>query len=156
VVGLGLVATTDEPATAEESDSFMSLVARVSNDWSEETAGLVGGLLFGKAFLQANPTFLGEWADSVSRLALKDMLALGRAIVGRPDNTPVAAQLSVPTVVIHGEADAGILLETGVRLADRIPKATLVRIPAVGHCPPVEAPSAVTAEVIRLAEVCLS
>ena len=155
VLGLGLVATTDEPSTAEVSDNFMSLIARVSDHWSEETAGLVSGMLFGKAFLQAHPTFLGEWTDAVPRYALKDMRAIGRAVVGRPDNTPVAAQLSVPTFVIHGEDDAAIRIETGVQLANRIPHATLVRLPAVGHCPPLEAPSAVTAEVIRLAEASL-
>ncbi len=155
VLGLGLVGTTDEPSTAEASDSFMSLTARVSDHWSEETADLVSSMLFGKAFLQAHPTFLGEWRETVSRYALKDMRAIGQAVIGRPDNTQVAAQLSVPTVVIHGEDDAAVWMEAGVQLANRISHATLVRLPAVGHCPPLEAPSAVTAEVIRLAEVCL-
>ena len=34
VLGLGLIATTDQPATAEESDIYRSLTARVSDHWS--------------------------------------------------------------------------------------------------------------------------
>jgi pimeloyl-ACP methyl ester carboxylesterase len=153
VLGLGLISTTDQPATAEEADLFRSLTARVSDHWSIETADLVSGLLIGKAFLQAHPTFLGEWTKAVSNYALKDMPAVGRAVTGRPDHTQVAAQLCVPTVVIHGEDDAAIPIETAVQVANRIPHARLVRLPTVGHCPPLEAPSAVTAEVIQLAEV---
>ncbi|GCF09624.1 alpha/beta fold hydrolase [Dictyobacter arantiisoli] len=116
-------------------------------------AGQVGGLLIGKAFLQAHPTFLGEWTKAVSNYALKEMPAVGRAVTGRPNNTQVAAQLGVPTVVIHGEDDAAIPMETAVQLANRIPHARLVRVPAAGHCPPLETPSAVAAEIIQLAEV---
>ena len=71
-------------------------------------------------------------------------------------HTQAAAQLGVPTVVIHGKDDAAIPVETGVQVENRIPHAKLVRLPAVGHCPPLEAPSAVATEVIQLAEVGLS
>lgn len=156
VLGLGLTASIDEPASAEEAGLFRDLTAQVSDHWSIKTAEMVSGLLIGKAFLQAHPTFLGEWTKAVSNYALKDMPAIGQAVAGRPDNTQAAAQLCVPTVVIHGKDDAAIPVETGVQVANRIPHAKLVRLPAVGHCPPLEAPSAVAAEVIQLAEVALS
>jgi pimeloyl-ACP methyl ester carboxylesterase len=104
---------------------------------------------------QAHPTFLGEWTKAVSNYALKEMPAIGQAVAGKPDNTQAAAQLGVPTVVIHGKDDAAIPVETGVQAANRIPDAKLVRLSAVGHCPPLEAPSAVAAEVIQLAEASL-
>jgi pimeloyl-ACP methyl ester carboxylesterase len=156
VLGLGLISTTDQPATIEEANLFRSLTAQVSDHWSVETANLISKVLIGKAFLQAHPTFLGEWTKAVSNYALKDMPALGRVVVERPDHTQVAAQLGVPTVVIHGEDDAAIPIETAVQVANRIPHARLVRVPAVGHGAPMEAPSAVAAEVIQLAEVSLS
>lgn len=77
-------------------------------------------------------------------------------MVERPDQTQVAAQLGVPTVVIHGEDDAAIPIEMAVQVANRIPHARLVRLPAVGHATSMEAPSVVAAEVIHLAEVGLS
>jgi 3-oxoadipate enol-lactonase len=154
VLGLGLTATTDQPATAEENNFTGSLMARIRDHWSIETADLASGVLIGKAFLQAHPTYLGEWTKVVSNYALKDdMPEIVRAVSERPDHTQVAAQLCVPAVVIHGEDDVAIPIETAVQVANRIPHARLVRVPAVGHCPPLEAPSAVAAEVIQLAEV---
>lgn len=150
VLGLGLVSTTDQAASAEEAVLFASLTGRVSDHWSIETAAALGGLLIGQQFLAAHPTFLREWTDAVSAYDLCGMRAVGSAVTGRPAHTDVTTHLRVPTVVIHGEADTAIPIEAAIQLAARIPGATLARLPAVGHCPPLEAPVAVAAEVIRL------
>jgi len=152
VLGLGLVSTTDHAAAAEEAEMFASLTTRVSDHWSIEIAAALSGLLIGRAFVEAHPTFLGDWTKAVSAYDVKGMRAVGNAVTGRPDHTAVTAKLHVPVVVIHGEADVAIPVEAAVELASRIPDAKLVRLPAVGHCPPLEAPSAVAAEVIGLAE----
>ena len=48
--------------------------------------------------------------------------------------------MTVPTFVVHGEADSLIPYENGVQLSGRIPRAQLRSLPGVGHLIPLEAP----------------
>ena len=56
------------------------------------------------------------------------------------------ADIRVPTLVIHGEADALVPLEAGVDTADSIPGARLEVIPGMGH----DLPAAVMPHMVRL------
>lgn len=57
------------------------------------------------------------------------------------------ATLTVPTLVLHGEADALIGVDSGRRFAAAIPGAKLITYPAVGHLPQVEIPARSAADV---------
>lgn len=48
--------------------------------------------------------------------------------------------MTVPTLVVHGEADSLIPYENGAQLSRRIPGARLRSLPGVGHLVPLEAP----------------
>jgi pimeloyl-ACP methyl ester carboxylesterase len=52
------------------------------------------------------------------------------------------AQLTAPTLVIHGEEDRILPLENGKRLAKAIPGARLIVLPGVAHAIPTDAPGA--------------
>lgn len=51
------------------------------------------------------------------------------------------AAIRVPTLVLHGEADPLIPLDSGKRFAAAIPGARLVAYPKVGHMPQIEIPA---------------
>lgn len=51
--------------------------------------------------------------------------------------------ISVPTLILWGEADRVVPLANGIRLSQAIPHATLVTIPKCGHIPHEEMPDAV-------------
>ncbi|MFB9247150.1 alpha/beta fold hydrolase [Sphaerisporangium melleum] len=55
------------------------------------------------------------------------------AIQGSGDRTAGLAELTVPALVIHGEADPLIQLAGGVATADAIPGAKLLTFPGMGH-----------------------
>lgn len=55
------------------------------------------------------------------------------AIIADGDRRELLRNLSVPTLVIHGEADPLIPPEAGVDTAENIPGARLVTIPGMGH-----------------------
>lgn len=55
--------------------------------------------------------------------------------------------LKVPTLVLHGEADTLIPLESGRQFASAIPGARLIAYPDVGHLPQVEIPERSAADV---------
>jgi pimeloyl-ACP methyl ester carboxylesterase len=49
-------------------------------------------------------------------------------------------ELDLPTLLVWGEEDRVVPLESARRLAADLPQATLVTLPGVGHLPPEEAP----------------
>lgn len=55
------------------------------------------------------------------------------AMLAAPDRTAALRKLSVPTVVLHGDADPMIRLAGGIATAAAIPGARLVAMPGVGH-----------------------
>ena len=55
------------------------------------------------------------------------------AIAIAPDRTPLLAQLTLPTLVIHGDFDPMIVLAAGVATADAVPGAELLVIEDMGH-----------------------
>jgi pimeloyl-ACP methyl ester carboxylesterase len=50
------------------------------------------------------------------------------------------SELAAPTLVLVGEGDGDVLVETAVRVADEVPDAQLVRWPWVAHLPSMERP----------------
>jgi pimeloyl-ACP methyl ester carboxylesterase len=68
------------------------------------------------------------------------------AIVAAPDRTDRLRRLSVPTTVIHGDADPLVNVSGGRATAGAIPGARLVEIPGMGHdMPPVLWPQIIDA-----------
>jgi pimeloyl-ACP methyl ester carboxylesterase len=75
------------------------------------------------------------------------MLAATHATL-RADLAAEAARLAVPTLLLWGEADAIVPVETGRRLAEIIPDGRLVTIPAAGHQAMWDAPERFNAAVL--------
>ena len=66
------------------------------------------------------------------------------AIIASPDRTAGLRSVSVPTLVIHGEADPLIDVSGGRATADAVPGAELLIIPGMGH----DLPQALHAKVV--------
>lgn len=72
------------------------------------------------------------------------------AILSSPDRTAVLKQLTLPTLVIHGDADPLVPVECGVATAKAIPGAKLKIYAGMGHTIPQELASDIIAEIIGL------
>jgi pimeloyl-ACP methyl ester carboxylesterase len=70
-----------------------------------------------------------------------------RAIIGRPDSRGMLASITVPTVVIVGEADQVTPPDLAREMADGIPGARLVVLPQSGHLSTIEQPGRVNEEL---------
>jgi pimeloyl-ACP methyl ester carboxylesterase len=68
-----------------------------------------------------------------------------KALLGRPDATPVLAATRCPALVLCGREDAWALLEVHRRMAALVPHSRLAVIENCGHMAPMERPEAVTA-----------
>jgi pimeloyl-ACP methyl ester carboxylesterase len=73
------------------------------------------------------------------------------AVIASPDRTPGLRQVTVPTVVIHGEVDPLITVGGGRATADAVPGAELVVIPGMGHDLPVAARPQIVDAITRAA-----
>ena len=73
-------------------------------------------------------------------------------LANRPDLVDVLASIAVPTLVIHGEQDDAVLLESGRFLAAHIPGAKLEVFQRSGHAPFAEEPERFDAVIDRFAQ----
>lgn len=67
------------------------------------------------------------------------------------DLRPGLASVTVPTVVLVGEADRVIAPELGEAIAEAMPHARFERLPCAGHMLPLEAPDRVAQIIAELA-----
>lgn len=74
------------------------------------------------------------------------------AIHASGDRSERLADLTVPTLVLHGQDDPLVRLRGGEATAEAVPGAKLVTYPGMGHDLPRELWPAVTAEILELAD----
>ena len=98
--------------------------------------------LLGKTTRESNSS-----VEATVRRLIKQQSPVGirsaiHRMMHRPDSQPMLAQVSVPTLVITGEEDEMIPVEESRRIAEAVPGATLVILPAAGHLANLEQPEA--------------
>ena len=92
-----------------------------------------------------DPAFMGPLGDMVRRATPEIFEKQIRALVNRPDPTPLLPTINFPTVVAVGRQDEWSTVEQHEDFAKLIPGAKLVVIEDSGHFTPVEQPEALTA-----------
>jgi len=71
-----------------------------------------------------------------------------KALIGRPDATPLLAKIRCPTLVLCGREDAWSPPRRHEEMRDMIPRSSLTIVPYCGHMSTMEQPAAVT-EALR-------
>lgn len=74
----------------------------------------------------------------------------------RPDNSTFLPSISVPTLIIVGQADALTPPEVAQKMHEAIPKSTLAIIPDAGHLSPMEQPEEVNRAIVAFRSACFS
>jgi 3-oxoadipate enol-lactonase len=103
--------------------------------------------LFGETTHVGRPDVVAaakEMAESQKPGAIEDSI---RAMLDRPDCTPLLATIRVPTLIVVGEEDTLTPPAESERIQREIRGSTLVRIPGAGHLPNLEDPAAFNATV---------
>ena len=86
------------------------------------------------------PALVARWAEFQRAPGHRDILMgmnLGSALAA---TTEVVAKITAPTLVMHGQSDVLIELNSSQRMAAAIPNAKLIVYPNVGHLPQIEIP----------------
>lgn len=94
----------------------------------------------------APPAVIAELAAHMRRARPEGYRAVA-AIIAATDAAPWLAEITQPALVLHGEHDRVTGEGPARLLAERLPRARLVRLGGVGHAPHVEAPVAFAAQI---------
>src|SRR5262249_50830164 len=73
-------------------------------------------------------------------MTVSNATRLGQILAVRPDLVDALPSITVPALVIHGERDDSLLLESGRYLAAKLPNAQLEIFQRSGHAPFLEEP----------------
>jgi 3-oxoadipate enol-lactonase len=135
-------ATADSPEARANRRNMLALVDR------EGPSGVAREMmpkLLGATTRETNPT-----AEATVRRLIKQQspVAIRSAIhrmMHRPDVTALLPTITVPTLVMVGEEDELTPVDDSRRIAEAVPGAKLVTIPAAGHLSNLEQPDAFNA-----------
>ena len=152
VRGLVLADTKSEADSPDALNARRSLLALVDSKGVEAVADAMIPKLLGATTREQRPAVV----DRVRALILANStasIAGGiRAMMSRPDSTPLLASIRVPTLVIVGEEDIVTPPANAESLHAAIPGAELARIARSGHLTNLEQPDAFNAVLARFLE----
>ncbi len=135
-------ADQEPPEVAEVYRGFQQQI--VENDgMPDDLATGTLPIFYGPTFSEANPDTLKYHVEREQDMPTTALVQGLEALLGRDSVVDRLGEIRVPTLVIHGEADAAIPIARGEQLADGIPGAELIRVPDAGHSTPLETPDVV-------------
>lgn len=149
LAGLVFVATRAEADTEEGKARRAAAVERISKE---------GGRVFLQDFLPnlvsegtrtSRPEVLRRLWDMAARVPDHVLVACLEGMMHRPDSRELLGRLGGPALVVAGEADAVVPVESARAMAQALPQAQLVVVAGAGHVPSLEAPEATAAALHR-------
>ncbi|MCO5093008.1 alpha/beta fold hydrolase [Bosea sp. (in: a-proteobacteria)] len=147
VTRLALLGTSAKPATPETNGPREQMIALVEKGAFDNVTTLLWQRLVAPARLTDERLRLQvrRMADDVGA---EGFVRQQKAIMRRPDSRPALAAASGPVLVLVGEEDAITPVAEAREMAG-ITGARLAVVPACGHLSTLEAPEAVTAQLLR-------
>ncbi|WP_433502689.1 alpha/beta fold hydrolase [Pseudonocardia halophobica] len=146
LAGLVLMATQAAAYTAEERRTFGALLAPLDTDGTipESVVEAFRPVIFGKQALAEKPDLAQRWTAKWRRRPARALYGEYRSWIDKPDRLPDLADITIPTLVLHGEGDNGIAVDHAHAIHERLPNSTFAPIADAGHLVTEEQPEAVT------------
>lgn len=129
---------------------FQSL--KDSGPLSEAVAQRNADILFGITTRSHRPELVEAWKARWRELTGDSVYWETASWLRREDLSSRLGEISVPTLVIHGEEDTIIPIAAGEEMADGVQNGRFVHIANVGHTPNLEDPDAVNAAISDFVE----
>jgi pimeloyl-ACP methyl ester carboxylesterase len=138
----------DTQAGKEDEERIQGHLA-LTGAWADggltkETADIIEAIILGDGWPGAGP-----WRDKWATYKPANIRACMQTLATRDDITKRLGEITVPALVIHGDADAAIELDLARHLAAGLPKAELVVVPGAGHAANLTHPDAVNPAIER-------
>jgi 3-oxoadipate enol-lactonase len=130
----------------EGRKAFEVMASKVKQEGLGSVATISANRVFHAAYLATHPEAIEDQRRVLMGIAPEGFIAACRSLM-TTDLTPQLGAISNATRVICGELDAATPPALCRLLAEKIPHASYVELPACGHCPPLEQPDAFIAAV---------
>lgn len=133
----------------QEDPAAMAGYQQLIDGWlagglSDDTAEFVATVILGQNWSGAD-----AWKAKWRTIAPHDLVGCWDCLGHRDDITAKLKEIKVPTLVLHGDADAAIRLGLAETLAREIPDAELVVVPGAGHAANLTHPEVVNPAIAR-------
>jgi pimeloyl-ACP methyl ester carboxylesterase len=146
----------DTKAAADTDEARANRLKMADNirEWgAARVAEMMGPkLLAARTFEERPPATVARVRQVVERTSPAAIAAAQRGMAARPDMTSLLPTIQVPTLILVGAEDAISPPAEMRAMADAIPNAEFVEIPAAGHMTTMENPSAVNEALLRFIE----
>jgi len=140
---LALLDTGYEAAVAGEPQKRAVLVNQAQEQGIDAIAATWALPMLAPAH-RHQPQLVQEMLQMVGRMSPQIYAGQTRALLGRPDATPVLATITCPTLILCGATMAGSPPERHARMAELVKGSNLLVIPACGHMSTMEQSDAVS------------
>jgi pimeloyl-ACP methyl ester carboxylesterase len=139
----GLVLSAPAPTGRREGGSAFSDLCR--SDYPAAVAGFVE-----QCFPEPDSDHIKRWARHILLRAQGDQAARIIEMWSDDDVPDVDPRLiEIPTVIMHGTADAIVPIDVSRRLAELLPDAELIEFDGAGHVPTMTLPDEVVTAILR-------
>lgn len=147
LAGLALVDSMAEPHTDAEREQYGGMADELRNADAipRSLAEAAAHFVFGPSTFERQPELPERWIDRWSTYHPQAVYHEVYSWVERPGVAHRLDELSVPTLVLHGEEDQSIEPERAAPVAEAAPDGRMVTVPEAGHTPTVERPEPTTA-----------
>lgn len=139
----GLVLSAPAPTGRRDAGTAFSDLCR--SDYPTAVAGFVE-----RCFPEPDSEHIKRWAKNVLLRADGDQA--GRIVdMWGDDDVPDVdpRQIEIPTLILHGTADAIVPIDVSRRLVELLPDAELIEFDGAGHVPTMTQPDEVVAAILR-------
>lgn len=135
-------AAADGPEAKLKRDAMIALAER---EGARAVAKAQLPVVLGRATRERLPATVEAAREMLERQSVAGITSALRLLRDRPDQTPVLATITVPTLCFVGAEDEVTPPEEMEAMAALIPGATFTRMPITGHLAPFEQPGAFAA-----------
>jgi 3-oxoadipate enol-lactonase len=143
--GLVLCDTRAAADTPEAAAARLTLAERVLREGPAPLVEIMLPKLFGEPTRRQRPDVVEGLRRVMMATDPRGIAAAARGMAERPDMTGMLGRIECPTLVIVGRHDAVSPPAEMRGIAEAVPGAKFVEIPAAGHMSPLENPAAVNA-----------
>ena len=148
--GLMLIDTRAASDTKEAARAREQLASSLERGGEVEGAtSVMIGRLFADSTRVRHPEIVSRTSEVMRKTSPRAIIGCLRGMAVRPDRTNDLGRITIPTLVMAGEADLVIPLAESQSMAAAMPNAELVIIPDAGHLAPLENPPVANAAILR-------
>jgi pimeloyl-ACP methyl ester carboxylesterase len=148
VAGLVLIDTKPTADAAQARDNRYAMAERAEREGvGEWLLAAMMPILVGSTTMRSRPEVVDTLRRMVGEQSGAAVAWAQRAMAARPDSTAVLREADVPALVLCGEQDTLVSVETARSMADLLQRSELVVLSDSGHLPPVETPAELSTAV---------